>query len=54
MVSSFFELLYSYKVREGGEDIICWIPSKRIQFKVKSYKHVLLKFPFFLEEYLKS
>jgi hypothetical protein len=29
LVSSFFELLYSIRLRQGGEDNICWIPSKR-------------------------
>jgi hypothetical protein len=41
LVSSFFELLYSLKVRQGGEDRICWIPSKRRKFEVRSYYHVL-------------
>jgi hypothetical protein len=41
LISSFFELLYSLRTRQEGEDRICWIPSKRRQFKVKSYYHVL-------------
>jgi hypothetical protein len=41
LVSSFFELLYSLRVRQGGEDRICWIPSKRRKFEVRSYYHVL-------------
>jgi hypothetical protein len=41
VVSSFFELLYSQRVRHGGEDILCWIPSKRKSFEVKSYYQVL-------------
>jgi hypothetical protein len=40
-VSSFFELLYSQRVRHGGEDKLCWIPSKRKSFEVKSYYQVL-------------
>jgi hypothetical protein len=39
--SSFFEMLYSLRVRQGGEDRICWIPSKRRKFEVRSYYHVL-------------
>jgi hypothetical protein len=27
VVSRFFELLYSLKIRYEGEDKICWIPS---------------------------
>jgi hypothetical protein len=41
VVSSFFELLYSQEVRYGGEDTICWVPSKRKFFEVKSYYQVL-------------
>jgi hypothetical protein len=37
VVSIFFELLYSKRVRQGIEDKICWIPSKRKSFEVKSY-----------------
>jgi hypothetical protein len=40
-VSRFFELLYSQTVRPGGEDKICWIPSKRKSFEVKLYYQVL-------------
>jgi hypothetical protein len=36
-VTHFFALLYSQKIRCGGEDKICWIPSKRNTFDVKSY-----------------
>jgi hypothetical protein len=36
-VSQFFELLYSQQIRHGGEDKICWIPSERKNFEVKSY-----------------
>jgi hypothetical protein len=41
LVSSFFEMLYSLRVRQGDVDRICWIPSKRHKFEVKSYYHVL-------------
>jgi hypothetical protein len=37
----FFALLYSQKTRCGGEDKICWILSKRINFEVKSYYQYL-------------
>jgi hypothetical protein len=40
LVSSFFEM-YSLKVRQGDVDKICWIPSKKSKFKVRSYYHVL-------------
>jgi hypothetical protein len=40
-VSRFFGLFYSQKVRYGGDDTICWIPSKRKSFEVKSYNQVL-------------
>jgi hypothetical protein len=39
-VSRFFELLYSQQVKHGGVDKICWIPSKRKNFEVKSYYQV--------------
>jgi hypothetical protein len=54
VVSSFVELFYSHGVRQGGDDRNCWIPSKRKKFEVKSYYHVLSKFPSSLEEYLES
>jgi hypothetical protein len=42
MVSSFAEMLYSLKIRQGYVDRICWIPSKRHKFEVKSYYHMLI------------
>jgi hypothetical protein len=36
-VSRFFELLYSQQIWHGRMDKICWIPSKRKIFEVKSY-----------------
>jgi hypothetical protein len=41
VISRFFELLYSQKVRYGGEDKICWIPSKRKSFEVKFHYQIL-------------
>jgi hypothetical protein len=41
VVSRFFELLYSIKVRYEGDDKICWIPSRRKSFEVKSYYKIL-------------
>jgi len=40
VVSRFFEL-YSQRVRNEGEDKICWILSKRKLFEVKFYYKVL-------------
>jgi hypothetical protein len=40
VVYGFFEL-YSQRVRYGGDDTICWIPSKRKTFDVKPYYQVL-------------
>ena len=40
VVSRFFEL-YSQKVRYGGDDTICWVPSKRKTFAVRSNYWVL-------------
>jgi hypothetical protein len=59
LVTSFFEMLYSFRVRQGAVDSICWIPSKRHKFEMKSYYHVLTiptgnGFPVFLEEHLES
>lgn len=40
VVSDFFEL-YSQRVRQGVEDKICWILSKRKLFDVDNYYHLL-------------
>jgi len=40
VVSRFLEMYY-LKVRYEGEDKICWIPSRRKSFEVKSYYKVL-------------
>ena len=37
VVLRFFAMPYSQKIRYGGEDKICWIPSKKKTFEVKSY-----------------
>jgi hypothetical protein len=38
---SFFDLLFSIRLRHEGEDKICWIPSKRRAFEVRSFNHEL-------------
>jgi hypothetical protein len=40
VVSRFFDM-YSLKVRCEEDDKICWIPSRRKSFEVKSYYKVL-------------
>jgi hypothetical protein len=37
LVLAFFGMLYSLKWRQGGEDCIRWIPSKRKKFEVRSF-----------------
>jgi len=55
VVFGFFELLYSQRVRHGGEDKICCIPSKRKSIEVKSLGVIYFgKVHFSLEEYLES
>jgi hypothetical protein len=39
LVISFFDLLYSLRLRQGGGDRIYWIPSKTQTFKVRSFYH---------------
>jgi hypothetical protein len=41
VVHSFFEMLYSLRVRRGDVDRIYWSRSKRRKFEVKSYYQVL-------------
>ena len=41
MVSSLLEMLYSLRVRQRDVNRICWIPSKRSDFEVRLYFHVL-------------
>jgi hypothetical protein len=35
--ASFFNLLYSFRVRRGCEDRFCWAPSKRGLFNIRSF-----------------
>jgi len=42
LFTSLFTLLYSIRVRRGGDDRICWIPSRRGLFDVGSYYNVLV------------
>lgn len=35
--SIFMDTIYSIKVRRSGVDELCWNPSKRVAFEVKSY-----------------
>jgi hypothetical protein len=39
--SSFFNLLYSIKLKQGGEDKLSWSPSKRWMFEVKTLYNAL-------------
>jgi hypothetical protein len=41
LVTAFFNVLYSLRVRQGGEDSIWWIPSKRRKFEVRSFYQAL-------------
>jgi len=41
LVTMFFDLLYCIRLGQGGEDRICWTPSKRWKFEVRSFYHVL-------------
>jgi hypothetical protein len=41
VVVSFFERLYSFKLRQGEEDGIGWSPSKMSKFEVKSFYQIL-------------
>jgi hypothetical protein len=53
----FFEVLYSFRVRQGDVDRIGSCPSKRSKFEVKLFYQVLTspnRFFFSLEEYLES
>jgi hypothetical protein len=34
LLTSFFTLLYSVRVRQGSEDRLCWVPFKRGLFHV--------------------
>jgi hypothetical protein len=42
-------ILYSLRLKQGGEDKICWIPSKRKMFEVRSIMYsALMLAPHFL------
>ena len=40
--ASLFNLLYSLRVRQEGEDKICWVLSKRQLFDIRSFYNVLV------------
>jgi hypothetical protein len=39
--ASFYRMFYLVKIGREGEDKLCWIPSKRRLFDVKSFYNVL-------------
>jgi len=41
LVLAFFGVLYSLRWRQGSEDCIRWIPSKRKKFEVRPFFHEL-------------
>jgi hypothetical protein len=41
VVTSFFERLYSFQLRQGEEDRIAWSPFERSKFELKSFYQVL-------------
>jgi hypothetical protein len=41
--ASLFNLLYSLRVRQEGEDKICWVLSKRQLFDIRSFYSVLVR-----------
>jgi hypothetical protein len=40
--TTFFNLLYSFRPRQGGEDKLCWAPFKSGLFDVESFYNVLV------------
>jgi hypothetical protein len=42
LFTSFFNLLYSLRLRRGGENRLCWVPFKRGLFDVRLYYNVLV------------
>jgi hypothetical protein len=42
--TSFFDLLYCYRLRQGGEDELRWVPSMRGMFDVRSFYNVLVPY----------
>ena len=39
---SFFNLLYSLRLRPGGEGKLCWVPSKKWLFDVRSFYNFIV------------
>jgi hypothetical protein len=46
VLASFYNCLYSYKLRGIGEDKLWWVPSSKGAFEVSSFYQVLLLGPF--------
>jgi hypothetical protein len=44
LFTSFFNFLYFFGLRRGGQDKLCWVPSKKGLFDVKSYYNVLVPY----------
>jgi hypothetical protein len=42
LFTSFFNLLYSVKLRRGEEDKFCWVLIKRVLLDVRSYYNILV------------
>jgi hypothetical protein len=42
LFTSFFNLLYSFRLRQGGKNKLCWVLSKRELFDVRTYYNVLI------------
>jgi hypothetical protein len=47
VVIAFFGVLYSHRWRQGDEDCVWWVPSKRKKFEVMSFSHEFLVVFFF-------
>ena len=43
IVNSFLEILYSSSLRQGGVDLVCWTPSCREVFEVRSFYRALIQ-----------
>jgi hypothetical protein len=43
IVNSFLEILYSSPLCQGGLDLVCWNPSSREVFEVRSFYHALIQ-----------
>jgi len=54
-ITSIYILLYLLSLRRGGKDKICWIPSTREVFDVRSFYNLLIPpMTFSLEEHLEK